>query len=364
MTAPTISPEALRHAFDEIDRSNRLAADARRAQAEAQKRADSAQALQAAAQVQLKNAEAKYSVLARSVELAAPDIEILQARYAEREVELAAAVEEHRITEVQAATVEQARSALREVFRAVQDAARNATQAIDALIRSVDDIQRLPAAALRVAAVRNMLEDLQGRHRGLLEQRSQYEPALPELETAIEALRVEVTSAEYLRSLSARRERLERDMVAIGSELRAKLPGVDPDDLRSAKNDRDAAKFATEEAPRAVQRAQVELQMASDSLAQAQERQQAAQNQFATVHAEFVPGIEVSAPNAAGLVTARAQLPQGIPEGYTLRWQAGAASVVPETGDAVSIDTSQLPVGDTAIVATLERQPKTLESKA
>ena len=39
--------------------------------------------------------------------------------------------------------------------------------------------------------------------------------------------------------------------------------------------------------------------------------------------------------------------PQGIPEGYTLRWQAGAASVVPETGDAVSIDTSQLPVGQT-----------------
>jgi hypothetical protein len=359
MTAPTVrAEEALRQAFDEIDHSNRLAADAGRAQAEAQRRADSAQALQAAAQVQLKNAEAKYSVLARSVELAAPDIEILQARYAEREVELAAAVEEHRITEVQAATVEQARSALREVYHAVRDAARNATQATDALIRSVDDIQRLPAAALRVAAVRNMLEDLQGRHRGLLEQRSQYEPALPELETAIEALRVEVASAEYLLSLSARRERLERDMAAIESELRAKLPGVDPDDLRNAKNDRDAAKFAADEAPMAVQRAQRELQMATESLTRAENSQQAAQNNFDTVEAGIVTGIHVSAPNAAGFVTARAKLPpQGIPEGYTLRWQAGAASVVPETGDEVSIDTSQLPAGQTIIEARLVRDP-------
>ena len=264
MTAPTMRPEeALRYAFDEIDRTNTLVDDARRAQAQAQKRADSAQALHTAAQVQLKNAEARYSVLAKSVELAAPDIEILQARYAEREVELAAAVEEHRIAEVQAATVEQARLALGEIFRAVRDAANDATQAIDALIRSVDDIGRLPAAALRVAAVRNMLEDLQGRHRGLREQRSQYESALPELETAIEALRVEVQSAEYLRSLSSRRERLERDMAAIESELRAKLPGVDPDDLRNAKNDRDAAKFAADEAPKAVQRAQYELHMAA-----------------------------------------------------------------------------------------------------
>ena len=137
MTAPTMRPEeTLRHAFDEIDRTNRLVADRRRAQAEAQKRADSAQALQAAAQVQLKNAEARYSVLAKSVELAAPDIEILQVKYAEREVELAAAVEELRIAEAQAERVEQSRLALRELFRAVRDVANEATLAIEALSRS------------------------------------------------------------------------------------------------------------------------------------------------------------------------------------------------------------------------------------
>jgi len=351
--------EALRHAFDEIDRTNRLVADRRRAQAEAQKRADSAQALQAAAQVQLKNAEAKYSVLAKSVELAAPDIEILQVKYAEREVELAAAVEELRIAEAQAERVEQSRLALRELFRAVRDVATEATLAIEALSRSADDMQNLSAAALKTAAVQNMRDKLHGRHRDFEERRAQYEPALRELETAIETLRVEVPSAEYLRTLTARREWLERDMAAIGSELLAKRPGVDPDDLRKAKNDRDAAKYAAEEAPKAVQRAQHELQMAGDSLTQAEKSQQDAQNNFDEVEAEIVTGIEVSAPNAAGFVTARAQLPpQGIPEGYTLRWQAGAASVVPaETGDAVSIDTSQLPAGQTIIEARLVRDP-------
>ena len=358
MTAPTMRPEeALRHAFDEMDRANRLVADRHRAQAEAQKRADSAQALQAAAQVQLKNAEAKYSVLAKSVELATPDIEILQAKYAEREIELAATIEELRIAEAQAERVEQARLALRELFRAVRDVATEATLAIEALSRSASDMEHLSPAALKTAAVRNMSEMVHGRHRDLQGRRAQYEPALGELDAAIENLRVEVPSAEYLRTLTARREWLERDMAAIGSELLAKRPGVDPDDLRSAKNDRDAAKYAAEEAPRAVRRAQVELQMAGDSLTQAEKSQQAAQSNFNTVEAEIVTGIEVSAPNAAGFVTARAQLPQGIPEGYTLRWQAGPASVVPETGDAVSIDTSQLPVGQTTIEARLVRDP-------
>lgn len=310
MTAPTMRPEeALRHAFDEIDRTNRLVADRRRAQAEAQKRADSAQALQAAAQVQLKNAEAKYSVLAKSVELAAPDIEILQVKYAEREVELAAAVEELRIAKAQAETVEQARLALHELFRAVRDVAAEATLAIEALKKSADDIGRLPQTPLKAAPVRNMLEELNERHRGLQGRRLQYEPALGELDTAIENFRGEVPAADYLRSLSARREWLERDMAAIGSELRAKQPGVDPDDLRNAKSDRDAAKYAAEEAPKAVQRAQYELQMASDSLAQAEKSQQDAQNNFDKVEAQIVTGIEVSAPNAAGFVTARAQLP-------------------------------------------------------
>ena len=168
---------------------------------------------------------------------------------------------------------------------------------------------RLPQTPLKAAPVRNMLEELNERHRGLQGRRLQYEPALGELDTAIENFRGEVPAADYLRSLSARREWLERDMAAIGSELRAKQPGVDPDDLRNAKSDRDAAKYAAEEAPKAVQRAQYELQMASDSLAQAEKSQQDAQNNFNKVEAQIVTGIEVSAPNAAGFVTARAQLP-------------------------------------------------------
>ena len=181
--------------------------------------------------------------------------------------------------------------------------------------------------------------------------------ALTELDTAIETLRMETPSDDFLQALITRREWLERDLADATSELAAKQPGVDLDELRRANDDLEAAKFATEQAPKAVRRAQAELQVATDALAQAQAQQQAAQSQLETLESQFVAGIEVSTPNAAGFVTARAQFNQDIPAGYTLRWQAGAASVVPETGDEVNIDTTQLPVGETLIEARLVRNP-------
>lgn len=358
MSTPIKRPEhTLGQAFEEIDRAGQSIADQQQALAEAQKRADAAQALQEAAQVQLKNAQARYSVLAKSLELATPDLEALQARIAERGRELALIQEQLRIVEVQAETVEQARIALRELFHNVRDVAAEATVAMEAMRRSVAEIRGASQPALRTAIVRNMCDALEERHNDLLQRRTGYDVALTELDTAIETLRAETPSADYLQALVTRRDWLEFDLAEATSELAAKQPGVDLDELRRANDDLEAAKFATEQAPRAVRRAQVELQAATGALTQAQAQQQAAQSQLDTLEDQFVAGIEVSAPNAAGLVTARAQFNQDIPAGYTLRWQAGAASVVPETGDAVSIDTTQLPVGETLIEARLVRAP-------
>jgi chromosome segregation ATPase len=358
MSTPIKRPEhTLRQAFEEIDRASQSVADQSQALAEAQKRADAAQALQEAAQVQLKNVEARYSVLAKSLELAAPDLEALQARIDERERELALIQEQLRIIEVQAETVEQARTALRDLFHNVRDVAAEATVAMEAMRRSVEEIRGASQPALRTAVVRNMCDALEERHNDLRERRIGYEVALTELDTAIETLRVVTPSPDYLQALATRREWLELDLAEAASELAAKQPGVDPDELRRANDDLEAAKFATEEAPKAVRRANIEVQAASESLAQAQANQQNAQSQLDKIEAEFVSGIEVSAPNAAGFVTARAQFSHEIPAGYTLRWQAGPAAVVPETGDAVSIDTTQLPVGQTLIEARLVRAP-------
>ncbi len=357
---PKSRPEhTLSQAFEEIDRANQLVADQRRALSEAQKRADAAQALHEAAQIQLKNAEAKYSVLAKSLELAAPDLEALQARYVERERELALIQEQLEIVRLQAETVERAQIALREVFLKTQDLRAEAIRVMEAMRQSVDEIRGLPQVVPRAAAIRTLCDALEGHHNDLLERQVQYEPALAELEADIETLSVKVPSVGYQQALVARREWLELDMAETRSELARRQPAVDLAELRRASDDFEAAKFAAEEAPRAVRHAQTELKTFSDALTQAQGQAQNAQSQLDELEAEFVAGIEVSAPNAAGFITARARYNKEIPEGYTLRWQAGPAPVVPETGDAVSIDTTYMLVGQTLIEARLVRAPAT-----
>jgi len=358
MSTPIKRPEhTLRQAFEEIDRAGQSIADQQQALDEAQKRADAAQTLHDAAQVQLKNAQARYSVLAKSLELAAPDLEALQARIVEREREHALIQDQLRIFEVHAETAERARIALRELFHNVRGLMAEAAVGLDAMRRSLEEIRGASQPALRTATVRNMCDSLEGRHNDLLQRRAGYEQTLTELGAAIETFSMETPSAEFLQALVTRREWLELDLAEAASELAAKQPGIDLDELRRAKDDLEAAKFATEQAPKAVRRAQLELQAATDSLTKAQAEQQAAQSNLETLEARFVAGIEVSAPNAAGVVTARVQLSQVIPEGYTLCWQAGAASVVPEIGHEVKIDTTELPVGETLIEARLVRAP-------
>jgi hypothetical protein len=351
MNMPIRRPEhTLRQAFAEIDRTKRLVKDRDQAREETQKRADAAQALQDAAAIQLKNAEARYSVLARSEELAAPELEALQARKTERERELALVRDQLQIVAAQAETVAQARTALGELFANLRGLRADAVRAMETMRQSIEDIRQLPRLP---AAVRNMCNALEATYEDLQGRRAGYEVALMELGVAIETLQVEVPAVGYRKELEVARDRLELSLAETERELETKGPGIDPDELRRAREDLEAARFATEEAPRAVQRANLELRAANDALTQAKNSQQAAQDRLIGIEAEFVADIELSAPNAAGIVTARAQLNQEIPPGFALRWQAGAASVEPETGDEVHIDTSQLPVGQTIVEAQL-----------
>src|SRR5512135_445664 len=134
MSIPIARPEhTLRQAFEELDRAAQEAADQSHAVTVAQGRVDAAQALQAAAQVQLKNAEARHSVLAKSLELAAPDLEALQARYAERESELTLVREQLLIVGAQEETVAQAQAALRDLFDSLRGIRADAVLALEAM---------------------------------------------------------------------------------------------------------------------------------------------------------------------------------------------------------------------------------------
>jgi len=351
--------EAHRHAFDEVDRTNRLVEDQRKAQAEAQKQVEKASAFQTATQLQLKNAEAKYRVLSGSVELAAPDIEALQARSAERERELGLTLEELQVAEVEAENARRARLALEELTGAQRDWLATATDVALILSRSADRCEDLPAAAPSKTNLRNIARDLRNHYTQFQERLAELEQVLQQMRTAAESLPLATATPVHLSRLIAKRELLDREMAEIRGALTAKQPGVDAHHLQEAEAELYAVRHTAEEAPKAVQRAQAKVQQANDSLAESQQCQLAAQQALDSVEAEFVTGIEVSQPNAAGFATARAVINHPIPRGYVLRWQAGGAPVEPATGETVRIDARTLPVGDTVVTATLEQQSKT-----
>jgi len=360
MSIPIARPEhMLREAFEEKDRADKEFADHSQAVADAQKRIDAAQELQAAAQVQLKNAEARYSVLAKSHELAAPGLKALKARYDERKNDLDEVKRELEIVEEQTRTVQRAQTELLSLFGDLRGLRNEAIFAMEAMRTSIGEIQQLPQAAYRSAAVRNMCGALEDAHEQLRGRQEGYETALAGLEAAIGTLRVEGSFAGYEQALAARRQRLEGELAETGRELAEKQqqPGIDAGELQRASDDLEAAKFAVGKAPTEVRRAKADLHAASDALARAETRQQTAQGRLDDLEEQLVTSIEVSAPDPAGRVTASAVTSQDIPPGYSLSWTAGAALVVPKTGLRVTIHTGQLPVGQTLIEAELVRTP-------
>ena len=359
MTAPTMRPEeALRQAFDELDQANRLVEEQSMAQAEAQKQVAKTSALQTETQHQLKNAEAKYRVLLGSAELAAPDIQALQARYAERERDLDVTLEELEVAEVEAENARRSRQALEELTAAEGAWLETARDVALILRRSADRCDTVsPGAAVR-AALRGIAQELHDHHTQFQDRLGELEQVLQQMRMAAEGLPMVTVTPAHLIRLTAKRELLERELAEIGDALTAKQANVDVQHLQEAKTELIALRRTAEEVPKAVQGAQYKLQMATDSLKQAENSRQDRAEQLRQWSKErIVPGIEVIAPNAAGFVTAQAQLAYQIPEGYTLRWQVGEALVESATGEKISIDARKLPIGDTAIEANLERQP-------
>jgi hypothetical protein len=365
MATPTTTPEeALRRAFYEVDRANQTVEKQRKAQAEAQKRADAASALQMATQLELKNAEAKYDSFLGSSELTAPDIKSLEDTYAERGRELNHTVEELRQAEIEAENAGRSRLALEELTGAQRDWLATATDVALILSKSADRCENLRAGAPSKATLVNIAQDLREHYTQFQERLAELEQVLQQMRTAAESLPPATATPVYLNRLKEKRQRLEQELAEIRDALTAKRRGVDDHRLKEAEAERDAARHAAAEASKAVQSAQDEVQKASDSLAESQQSQLVAQQARDSVEAEFVTGIKVSQPEADGFATAQALIGHPIPSAYVLRWQAGGAPVEPATGETVRIDARTLPVGDTVVTATLQRrQPKALLDK-
>jgi hypothetical protein len=365
MTIPTTTPgEALRRAFDEVDRASQIVEEQRKAQAEAKKQADAASALQTATQLELKNAEAKYDSFLGSSELAAPDIKAMEDTYAKGKRELDLTVEELQQAEAAAKNAERSRLALGELTGAQRDWLAMATDVALILSRSADRCEDLPAGGTSKASLRNIARDLRNHYTEFQDRLAALEQVLQQMRTAAESLTPAIATPVYLDGLEKKRERLEQELAEIRDALTARRRSVDDHRLQEAEAERDAARHAAAEASKAVQSAQDEVQKAGDSLAESQQSQLVAQQARDSVEAEFVTGIKVSQPEADGFATAQALIGHPIPSAFVLRWQAGGAPVEPAIGETVRIDARTLPVGDTVVTATLQRrQPKALPGK-
>ncbi len=362
MATTTSTPaETLKGAFDAVGSANQFVEEQSAALAAAQAAAETTSANQAVVQVELQNAQAKYSVLSNSVELAAPAIAALQATLGERERELSHTIDEIQQIEVETENARRSRSSLDELVEAAQGWIAQAGDAARALRDFAIEVESFRPGGVTAARLGNVVQGLHDLHTQHQERLEVISLALQELRMGIDRLSVAASPTASLVTLIAKRKRLEGELVEIKSELAAKEPRVDQRQLQEAQVELDAAQQAANAAPTVVQSAQNQVQVTSAALAGAQEDLLAAQQALDTVQAEFVTGIVVSKPNAAGFATARALLKQPIPAGFMLSWQAGGASVEPEspTGEKVRIDARTLPAGPTTVTAILKPESST-----
>jgi DNA repair exonuclease SbcCD ATPase subunit len=362
MATTTSTPaETLKGAFDAVGSANQFVEEQSAALAAAQAAAETASANQAVVQVELQNAQAKYSVLSKSVELAGPAVAALQATLGERERELSHTIDEIQQVEVETENARRSRSSLDELVEAAQGWIAQAGDAARALRDFAIEVESFRPGGASAARLGNILQGLRDLHTQLQERLEVISLALQELRTGIDRLSVAASPTASLVTLMAKRKRLEGELVEIKSELAAKQPRVDQRQLQEAQVELDAAQQAADAAPTAAQSAQNQVQVTTAALAGAQEDLLAAQQALDAVQAEFVTGIVVSKPNAAGFATARALLKQPIPVGFMLSWQAGGAPVEPEspTGEKVRIDARTLPAGPTTVTAILKPESST-----
>jgi chromosome segregation ATPase len=354
----TLAPEeALRQAFQDRDDADKAVTEHEAAKAEAQKKAEAANALHAAAQIELKNVKARYNVLAKRAELASPEIAALEHARNERTSELSRTTAE--IQQVQA--VRESLSSMDVLVQAAEIWLGQATEATGTLRESANAVDRFRPGGATAARLANIHDELDGLHSQLEERLGALSSAHQQLRTDISASPVATSPATHLATLQTKQQRLERELAEINGELEEKYPGVDPRQRQEAQKALDTANQAAQEGPKAVQRAEAEIYQISDSLTRAQERRHAAQDRIDQASREFIEGIQVEEPDASGFATARALVRPGmkIPEGYKLSWEAAGARVEPEddAGEKVRIDATRLRIGDTVEVrASLQRR--------
>lgn len=350
--------EALKSALDAIADARQLIQDTRRDRNTAQERADETKGFTAAAQLEFNNAEARYLVLVNSRDYAALEEKEQQEEYDRLAEKLAAVKAEIALAHALEDWVKQAKAALNKTTTSAKQWATRAGKSVGALQKT--------AKALETAANTASKEcqpDLSRAQRSVQEEHDALNGDVDVLRQNLDAVKGEVEAVPEvprLAELRANATKLQKDLDALGAKQKRRQPSVTVADVHKAEEDRDNARRALEDAPNAERAAQADLAAKQAALDEAHTTLSAANAAFEAAEREFIAQIDVTEPDATGWATARARLKRPIPDGYILRWQAGGAPMKPETGigETVRIDANALPVGDTAVEVTIERQPK------
>jgi hypothetical protein len=295
--AITATPEeTLAAALDEVDRRSARLERRRKAEEAAQHRATTVSGLAAAAQRFFENAEAKYRVLSQTEDIEEP--------------------------------VHDFTTALQKVTDAAGRLASSAGTAVAALEGLEADLVAAASAAPEghKARLRNAARSV---HRGRTALAKEHDILLRELDT------------------------IRRDCEA--APARAGEGRLGAADLDQARAERHRAQLALSQAPEVERAAQANLRARQAELAEAQADYAVAEAALDSVESNFIDRIELTGPDAQGLVDAQVLLKQPLPAGYQVRWAIDAKRVTEQADTRILIGVRTLPPGSHTLTAHLYR---------
>jgi hypothetical protein len=378
----TLTPEQqLSSAFDEIDLTKNEVAKTTKKEQEAQKKAGDTNGLTAAAQTDMRNAEATYRVLAAAVE----ETKSLRDRRAQIKRDLHEIGQVERIYKIAKAAGVSLQNAVNDVdpIEDVTRRARDTTLAAQHRAQEVADALRgtpasaaggtpasqsgKPAPRARSRAAKpgselqnrldTIVQDLDGEHERLLElhrEAVQSQRGLQDQLAAVQA--VEGEAATFANELLPQKTELEKELADIDRTLAAE---PSDDEVRRNKAALDAAQRRFQDAPATERQAQEQLKVAREAREDAERRYSEALDRRDRAERLFIRGIDITGPTAAGIFTASADLAEQLPPGFRLQWSSNAGTVTPAKGNTVKFDTGHLPPGSYDIEVSVVRTRRT-----
>lgn len=361
--AATTTPDlyqALEKAFTDLNNANQAVKEASDALDTAQKAAQNGIQLQQDAQSESKSAEARYTVLvAKSSELLPPEIVRLRDEHTKLQGDLLGIDREIQQAREDERKESQAKRTLDEFAAIAQEWMTRATDAV-LVIRECAAMVEETRTGTPATRLRNVRDRLNEFHVSFSEQIEAVTSSHDLLQAALAAISLTSSGQERLSGLIAKKQSTEGELARVRSTLAEKHQAVDPALVQHVTDEHVIAAQAAKEAPKVMKQAQAAASERTSQLASAQESQNQAQENLDNVESQIITAIDVGEPNAAGWVKATAHLAQPLPSDYQLQWGAGGADVrkVPEADgkgltETVLIDTNMLPLGDTAVTASI-----------